>query len=341
MYGLFTGNAFCARLKKNVPRISPRYSAQELQAQYDQFYEEMLRRYQQMLVAANKKAAEPTEHPLISVCLTHFNRPELLKKTLESLERQDYPNFEVLVMDDGSTQACKQKLEVEIIPILNRHKWKIFYQENQYLSAARNNLVPHAKGKWLLFMDDDNIALPQQLSTFMRVALASNAKIVSTNYFVANKKMPQYDALKFVFPFAVALNLNGQNILGDANSLVHKEAFNAIGGWYDEYGFGFSDQKFFIDALRLGIKREVCVEPVMIYNNAGKGHMSGINKNKYIAEIQTVFESYDELMHPELRHLAYHTFSLQCKTHAKSLIHSLSVLQFLRIKIKNLFSFRD
>jgi hypothetical protein len=50
-----------------------------------------------------KENQKTAADPLVSVCITHYNRPQLLKLALESVEALEYPNFEVVLIDDGST----------------------------------------------------------------------------------------------------------------------------------------------------------------------------------------------------------------------------------------------
>ncbi|MGA2027480.1 MAG: glycosyltransferase, partial [Syntrophobacteraceae bacterium] len=119
---------------------------------------------------ANGTCDRPSSHPMVSVCLTTFNRPHLLAQALESLRSQDYPNFEVLLVDDGSDQPEALAFLDRLEPEFKSRGWRIIRQENSYLGAARNTGARHAHGEYLLFMDDDNYAEPHEISTFVRVA---------------------------------------------------------------------------------------------------------------------------------------------------------------------------
>ena len=79
-------------------------------------------------------------------------------------------------MDDGSTS----KESVEFLDNLesqdeyfSSNKWKIIRQANAHVGAARNAGAEVATGEFILFMDDDNYAKPQEVSTFLQAALAS------------------------------------------------------------------------------------------------------------------------------------------------------------------------
>ena len=70
--------------------------------------------------------------PRVSVCVVHFNRPEHLRQALDSLRAQDYPNFEVIVVDDGSTLPAAVAYLDSLEPEFAARGWRILRQENLY-----------------------------------------------------------------------------------------------------------------------------------------------------------------------------------------------------------------
>src|SRR5581483_10923551 len=97
---------------------------------------------------------------------------------LESLKAQDYSNFEVIVVDDGSTLPAAVAYLEELEPEFATRGWRILRQENRYPGAARNNAARHARGEYLLFMDDDNFAKPHEISRFVQVARRTGADLL-------------------------------------------------------------------------------------------------------------------------------------------------------------------
>ncbi len=122
---------------------------------------------------------KPSSYPLVSVCLAAFNRPSLLAQALESLRCQDYTNFEVLLVDDGSDEPDALVFLDQLEPEFKAKGWRIIRQENNYVGAARNNGARHARGEYLLFMDDDNYAEPHEISTFVKAATYSRADVLT------------------------------------------------------------------------------------------------------------------------------------------------------------------
>ena len=97
----------------------------------------------------------------ISVIMPVFNREKTVKGALNSIKGQTYKNFEVIIIDDGSTD----KTYDEILPFLEDSRFHYFYQENSGKpSIARNSGIRKAKYDWLAFLDSDDEWEPWVLS---------------------------------------------------------------------------------------------------------------------------------------------------------------------------------
>ncbi|MEN8245762.1 MAG: glycosyltransferase [Thermodesulfobacteriota bacterium] len=95
--------------------------------------------------------------PLVSVIIPTYNRGWTLAEAVESVLAQDYKDFELIVVDDGSTDDTKDILAAyDGITVLG--------QANQGVSAARNNGVAHSRGTYVAFLDSDDLWLPQKLA---------------------------------------------------------------------------------------------------------------------------------------------------------------------------------
>jgi len=97
--------------------------------------------------------------PAISVVIATFNRANYLPATIDSVLNQSFKDFELIVVDDGSTDNTQEVLE----PYGSRVKY--FYQPNGGASAARNLGVRHARGAWIAFQDSDDLSLPNHLAS--------------------------------------------------------------------------------------------------------------------------------------------------------------------------------
>lgn len=86
-----------------------------------------------------------------SVIIPVYNRIDEVEELLASLTAQTFKDFEVIIVEDGSTEPCRETVEgyAERLPV------KYFYKENEGRSIARNYGIEHSSGQWLIFFDSD------------------------------------------------------------------------------------------------------------------------------------------------------------------------------------------
>ncbi|MFG1485247.1 glycosyltransferase family A protein [Halobacteriovorax sp. RZ-1] len=88
---------------------------------------------------------------LVSVIIPTYNRAMFLARAIDSVLRQSFQDFELIVIDDGSTDNSKQTVES-----YSDSRIKYFFQENRGVSAARNLGVKKSSGKYIAFLDSDD-----------------------------------------------------------------------------------------------------------------------------------------------------------------------------------------
>jgi glycosyltransferase involved in cell wall biosynthesis len=99
--------------------------------------------------------------PLISVVMPTYDRPERLRRAVESVREQTYRNLELIVVDDCSPTPAEQVLsDFELEGLEVRH---IRHSENRGANAARNNGIEAANGEFVAFLDDDDEWVPTKL----------------------------------------------------------------------------------------------------------------------------------------------------------------------------------
>lgn len=98
---------------------------------------------------------------MISVVIPLYNKEPIIEKTLNSVLFQDYSDFEVVLVDDGSTDNS-----VAIVESIGDPRIRLIKQENGGPSKARNTGVKNAKGDWIVFLDADDEFLPGALRMF-------------------------------------------------------------------------------------------------------------------------------------------------------------------------------
>ena len=96
-------------------------------------------------------------NPLVSVIIPCFNYGRYLQEAIQSVLNQSYPNIEVIVVDDGSTDNTAS------IASAYESKINYVYQENQGIGGARNTGIRHANGSFVSFLDADDIWIDNKL----------------------------------------------------------------------------------------------------------------------------------------------------------------------------------
>ncbi|MCF3574952.1 glycosyltransferase family A protein [Planktothrix agardhii] len=104
-----------------------------------------------------------SETPQISVIIPAYNCDRYVEQAVESVINQTYPADEIIIIDDGSQDNTRQVLQ----PYSNYIHY--VYQENQGVSVARNHGLKLARGEFIVFLDADDIFLPNKLATQLAV----------------------------------------------------------------------------------------------------------------------------------------------------------------------------
>lgn len=94
---------------------------------------------------------------LVSVVIPNYNYAHYLRETIDSVLAQTYPNIEIIVVDDGSKDGSKEVLSSY------GDKVRTIFQQNQGVSAARNNGVAASEGEFVAFLDADDAWLPTKV----------------------------------------------------------------------------------------------------------------------------------------------------------------------------------
>ena len=114
---------------------------------------------------------------LVSVIMPAYNAENYIGDAIESVLAQTYSNWELIVIDDGSTDRTS---DVVRQIAANESRIKYVRQENSRLGKARNNGIQNSCGKLIAFLDSDDLWLPQKLEMQLRTQNNTNADVVFT-----------------------------------------------------------------------------------------------------------------------------------------------------------------
>ena len=173
--------------------------------------------------------------PAVSVVIATYNRANYLAETIDSVLSQSFQKFELIVVDDGSTDETRRV----VAPYGSRVRY--LYQENRGPSAARNLGVRNASARWISIQDSDDLCLPNHLETLYGYA---NKHPESGMVFANGSYLggPAHDR-ETIIPAAKSRRLAEQGVrledLFDKSivrlqaALISKRCYNDVGG-HDE-----------------------------------------------------------------------------------------------------------
>ncbi len=118
-----------------------------------------------------------TKTPLVSVVIPTYNRAGLLTEAVESVIAQTFQDWELIVVDDGSTDSTKER-----IARFDDTRIRYLGQDNRGVSHARNRGAEMARGAWIAFLDSDDLWKPRKLQRQMeRLQANSNYRLCHTD----------------------------------------------------------------------------------------------------------------------------------------------------------------
>ncbi len=175
--------------------------------------------------------------PLVSIIVPCYNHGKFIEAALQSAAQLKYPNTEVIIIDDGSTDA----LTIEVLKKLES-SYTVIRQANQGPSVARNNAVKHSKGEFILALDSDNKVRPNYLEVAIPLFMTNpRLGVVYADF----QYFGDSNEVKRLIDFDITRMLLYNYI--DMCSVIRRTAFEEVGG-FDEYMSkrGLEDWDFWI-----------------------------------------------------------------------------------------------
>ncbi|MFV8211700.1 SP_1767 family glycosyltransferase [Streptococcus pluranimalium] len=127
--------------------------------------------------------------PLVSIIVPVYNVRNYLKRCLDSLVQQTYSTIEILLVNDGSTDGsaaiCQEYAEQDA-------RFRLFHQDNQGVSAARNLALDQVKGDYITFVDSDDFVDGRYIEELVADALREKVDIAATNFTSFNEERQSF-----------------------------------------------------------------------------------------------------------------------------------------------------
>ncbi|HUD06423.1 MAG TPA: glycosyltransferase family A protein [Candidatus Saccharimonadales bacterium] len=229
--------------------------------------------------------------PTVSIIMPTFNRAYTIKDAINSIVDQSYKNWELIVVDDGSTDNTKS-----LINSIGDERIKYLSQHNQGPAVARNFGISEAKGKWIAYLDSDNEFLSKYLEVMLdsldihpRVVFAIPRLNYSLELYEKGKLIRSIDHSS-----KIPVNLSIEDIFlktfhFDTNGLIHLRELFDEGIKWDKAMCGMEDWEL---ALTIGDKypEGFLYVPVKLANYHQRYGGDGMVSNHNYQEIADAFE---------------------------------------------------
>lgn len=239
----------------------------------------------------------------ISIIIPCYNAGDLLVESIDSALAQTWPDIEVIVVDDGSTDSRT----IEVLESLERPRTRIVRQENAGPAAARNRAVECATGEFILPLDADDLFDP----SYAAKAMAEMEKN-------PNVGIVYCDAMKFGaasgiwrLPAYTVREMVIDNVIF-CSSLFRKADWATVGGYNERLRHGMEDYEFWIKLIALGRDVAKIDEPLFHYRIQESSRTTKFmdNTSTVVATYAEIFRSNADFFAKHAEYLFEHRFGL-------------------------------
>lgn len=258
-----------------------------------------------------------SENPLVSVVIATYNRAALLGETLESVRGQSFQDFEIIVVDDGSTDDTPKLAQSY------GQKIRYFRQENRGAAAARNLGFRQARAPWIAVQDSDDLSLPDHLRTLYDYVKAHPdcGMVFANGCYLEGAEhdretiIPAVKSRRLAAQGVLLRDLFEKSIVRLQAALISKAAFEAVGGMNESFAICHDLDLF----LRLTLNFPVgYVDRVVFRYRKHQGNISRNEETRLLENIRVIetlmrdFPQAEMMLGPKriARRLAYRYYRL-------------------------------
>lgn len=234
--------------------------------------------------------------PKVSVIVPCYNYAQYVGDAINSILAQEYPNFELIVVDDGSTDNSAEVIQEVLKERGNASAVKLVQQENQGVSAALNSGLLHASGKYVATFDADDL-MPQGRLALQVAHLEANPEVgcvggLAIRTDAEGNRLPKKLKHTTVRRFGFDAALKHALVVGGGMAMYRREAIDKAGGYDPE--IRIQDFQMTLKIAQAGYFIDVLPHVVTYYRK----HDHSLSKN-YKAELRYGLQVIDQFRnHP-------------------------------------------
>lgn len=224
----------------------------------------------------------------ISVIIPAFQQAEFLEDCIESVYNQTYPAHEIIVVNDGSTDATREIAErymFKAFPLLDSPV-RVIHQVNKGLSSARNTGIMNATGDYVLFLDADDMLMENAIEVITRKILETNSDVVAPSF----QEFGKSDRTVILQQVNEVKDFLTGNRLGYF-SAIRRSLLLEIGGYSPRMTWGYEDWHIWFDIFTRG-KSLTVIQDVLVKYRVKENSMINVanaHSQELIAQIQKDF----------------------------------------------------
>lgn len=224
--------------------------------------------------------------PQVSVVIPCYNAGEYIDEAIHSIFAQSYSDYEIIIVDDGSTEPYTQ----DKLKSYSHPKLQVIRQENKKLPAARNTGIRVAKGEYILPLDADDYFEPTFLEKAVSVLQTyTQVGVVTCHYKKFGEISQKITTLSGDITQALYANV------AHGNSLFRKVCWQEVGKYDEHMRLGAEDWEFWIRIVAAGWKIH-CIREYLFHYRIRKDSMYQSTSSEQSQAIQT----YIYQKHPRL-----------------------------------------
>ena len=224
--------------------------------------------------------------PTVSVVIPCYNQGHFLDEAVDSVLNQTWQDFEIIVVNDGSTDSLTSQLLADY----NKEKTTVLHTANQGLAAARNNGIRLAKGKYILPLDADDRIGPAYLEKAVHL-LDRNPGIgicyCKARLFGAVEtewNLPEYSLSEML-----------QDNLIFCTALFRRSDWEMVGGYDPGMVYGWEDYDFWLSLIEQGRQVQQIPEYLFFYRVASDSMVRSKERWQKVAMFKRIFERHQSL----------------------------------------------
>jgi glycosyltransferase involved in cell wall biosynthesis len=231
--------------------------------------------------------------PKVSVIIPCYNQGEYLDETVASVLAQSYGDYEIVIVNDGSTDPFTTAL----LRDYRRPKTRVIHSENRGVSSARNSGIGEATGEYILPLDADDLIGRDYLRQAVGILDGPGTIGIVTcliEFFDSMEFRPEQP------PFSPE-TMTVRNALGPCSSFFRKTDWERVGGYNTNMTHGWEDWDFWLSLLERGLTVHRIPEVLFSYRIRNGSRERSLDTGKRVEMFMQLYKNHPDFYHENMR----------------------------------------